>query len=166
MNQPTLGMATSLCLSSLWLPLASGKAGNTTQSERDVERLQVQAKKLFQDTSLISPTSRITRQQLNNISFTSLLPHIRLSHNQGLNLDGRYASNSYGRPDNLDYVAAVFGAQDDYLMLGLKLNWQVKPHINLSAGMDNLTSQLAYVAHPWPQRTAYLQATYIFEGAN
>jgi iron complex outermembrane receptor protein len=95
---------------------------------------------------------------------SNLQLHFPLSETVDVNLDGRCASNSYGRLDNLDTTHQVFGAQDDYLLLGLKANWQFSQQLRLSAGIDNLTNQEAYVAHPWPQRTYYLEAKYLFEG--
>lgn len=87
-----------------------------------------------------------------------------LSDTLDVNLDGRYASNSFGRLDNLDTAGQVFGAQDKYLLYGVKANWQYSPQLGFSAGIDNLTNQEAYVAHPWPQRSVYLEAKYLFEG--
>jgi len=95
---------------------------------------------------------------------SNLQLHFPLSQTLDLNLDGRYASKSYGRLDNLDTTYRVFGAQDAYLLFGLKANWQYSEKLRLSAGVDNLTNQEAYVAHPWPQRTYYLEAKYLFEG--
>lgn len=95
---------------------------------------------------------------------SNLQLHFPLSEALDVNLDGRYASNSFGRLDNLDTAHQVFGAQDEYLLFGLKANWQYSRQLSLSAGIDNLTNQEAYVAHPWPQRTYYLEAKYLFEG--
>ena len=72
----------------------------------------------------------------------------------------RYASNSFGELDNSDTADTVFGAQDDYLFVGTKLNWQVSEALKLSAGIDNLFNEEAHVFHPWPGRTYHLQAKY------
>lgn len=67
----------------------------------------------------------------------------------------QYASNSYGRADNLDIYDRVYGAQDAYTHLGLKTNYRIADQWKVSAGVDNLTNNIAYVAHPWPRRTFY-----------
>jgi len=78
------------------------------------------------------------------------------------NLGGtvRYASDSYGQLDNSDTEDNVFGSQDGYLFVGTKLNWQTSEQLKLSAGIDNLFNEQAYVYHPWPGRTFHLQAKY------
>lgn len=81
------------------------------------------------------------------------------------NINLRYASNSYGRLDNLDTGHNVFGAQDEFLLLGTKVNWQVDNQTRLSVGIDNITSEEVYVFHPWPQRTFYLEGKYVFDGS-
>ena len=80
----------------------------------------------------------------------------------GWNLGGsvRYASDSYGQLDNSDTEDNVFGSQDGYLFVGTKLNWQATEQLKLSAGVDNLFNEQAYVYHPWPGRTFHLQAKY------
>lgn len=68
----------------------------------------------------------------------------------------QYASDSYGRADNNDIRDEVYGAQDDYARLGLKTNYRINRQWKASFGLDNLTDEVAYVAHPWPGRTWYL----------
>lgn len=74
----------------------------------------------------------------------------------------RYASNSYGELDNSDTAREVYGAQDDYLFVNVKAGWQINKHANVALGMDNINNDVAYVAHPWPARTLYLEAGYDF----
>ncbi|MER2491591.1 TonB-dependent receptor [Catenovulum sediminis] len=74
----------------------------------------------------------------------------------------RYASNAYSRLDNQDIAENVFGAQDDYLIAGIKGNWQLNSQLKLSLGVDNINNEKAYVYHPWPQRTFYLEGKYVF----
>lgn len=69
----------------------------------------------------------------------------------------RYASNSYGRLDNKDNTEEVYGAQDSYLFADLKANYQINDIFKLSMGINNLTDEIAFVAHPWPQRTFHAQ---------
>ena len=72
----------------------------------------------------------------------------------------QYASDSYGRIDNQDTVNHVYGAQDAYTRWGLKTHYNLTEQLSLSAGVDNLTNEISYVAHPWPGRTIYLNAAY------
>ncbi|MDJ0808223.1 MAG: TonB-dependent receptor [Gammaproteobacteria bacterium] len=74
----------------------------------------------------------------------------------------RYASNSYGRLDNEDKAEEVYGAQDKYLFVDLKANYEIAENAKLAFGIDNVTDDEAFVAHPWPQRTYYLQGSIDF----
>ena len=74
----------------------------------------------------------------------------------------RYASNSFGDLDNGDTASEVYGAIDSYLFVGAKFNWQVTDTSKLSLGVDNLFNDVAYVAHPWPSRTFYLEGKLTF----
>ncbi len=72
----------------------------------------------------------------------------------------QYASDSYGRLDNSDKADQVFGGQDRYLFLGLKTSFRWDKHLAFGLGMDNVTDETAYVAHPWPARTLYFNVSY------
>ncbi|VUD63816.1 Vitamin B12 transporter BtuB [Thalassocella blandensis] len=74
----------------------------------------------------------------------------------------RYASNSYGDADNADSAHNVFGAMDDYTFVNLKTRYTIKPYLTVSAGIDNLTNSIAYVHHPWPGRTIFLETALNF----
>lgn len=80
------------------------------------------------------------------------------NHSLGL----RYASDSYGNLDNSDTTDQVYGAQDKYLFLDLKANYQVSDQAKIGFGIDNLTDEVAFVAHPWPQRTFFMEASVDF----
>ncbi len=71
----------------------------------------------------------------------------------------RYASNSHGDLDNGDHARRVFGAQDPHLFFNLRANWRPREQWRVSAGIDNLTNQEAYVFHPWPSRTLFLETS-------
>ena len=71
-----------------------------------------------------------------------------------------YASDSYGRLDNTDNEDNVYSAQDRFLRLGVKTTYQLSDHSKVSVGVDNMTDEIAYVAHPWPGRTVYLNISY------
>ena len=74
----------------------------------------------------------------------------------------QYASDSFGRIDNRDNEDNVYGAQDDYLRIGLKSTLRLANGIALGFGIDNLSDEVAYVAHPWPGRTLYANFSYDF----
>jgi iron complex outermembrane receptor protein len=72
-------------------------------------------------------------------------------------LGWRYAS----RP-NSDLLGLVrgdaYGFQSEYLIVDTRLNWDVSDSLRLSAGVDNINNDKAYVAHPLPQRTFIMEA--------
>lgn len=72
----------------------------------------------------------------------------------------RYASDSYGDLDNSDTANGVFGAHDAYTQLGLRTSYRMTDGVRLSLGVDNLTDEVAFVHHPWPGRTMYLEAAF------
>lgn len=90
----------------------------------------------------------------------NLLATYHLSEHWNIGGSIQYASDSFARNDNKDYEDNVYGAQDSLTRLGLKTNIDINQHINLSFGIDNLTNEIAYVAHPWPGRTLYLSFSY------
>ncbi|MDH5424603.1 MAG: TonB-dependent receptor [Gammaproteobacteria bacterium] len=78
------------------------------------------------------------------------------------NLSGslQYASNSFGRLDNTDTEENVYGAQDSYTRLGMKTSYRINKQSSIAFGIDNITDEVAYVAHPWPGRTVYVTASF------
>jgi iron complex outermembrane recepter protein len=84
--------------------------------------------------------------------------HLTEDWNAGVNL--QYASNSYGRIQNDDNIRNVYGAQDSYTRIGLRTNYNLTDNLRASFGVDNLTNEVSYVAHPWPGRTFYLSMAY------
>ncbi len=71
----------------------------------------------------------------------------------------RYASNSYGRIDNTDDEEQVFGAQDSYTFVDLKVNFRPTRESRIGFGIDNVTDEKAFVYHPWAQRSFYLEGS-------
>jgi len=86
--------------------------------------------------------------------------HINDAWNVGMNI--QYAADSFGRTDNTDEEENVYGAQDGYIRIGLKTNGKFGEHLGLSLGIDNITNEIAYVAHPWSARTIYAGFAYDF----
>lgn len=52
----------------------------------------------------------------------------------------------------------TFGFTSELFALDLRLNWQLAEKLRLSAGVDNLTNDRAWVFHPYPQRTFLIEA--------
>ena len=52
----------------------------------------------------------------------------------------------------------AFGFTSELFALDVRLNWQANEHLRLSAGVDNLTNDRAWVFHPYPQRTFLVEA--------
>jgi iron complex outermembrane receptor protein len=86
--------------------------------------------------------------------------HIGSNWDVGGNL--QYASDSFGRTDNSDREDGVFGAQDAFTRIGLKSTYRMDAGISFGLGIDNLTNEVSYVAHPWPGRTFYANFSYDF----
>lgn len=72
----------------------------------------------------------------------------------------QYADKSFGRLDNTDTAEQVMGAQDGYTRLGVKTTYDLTDNLEASIGIDNLTNEESYVAHPWPGRSYYLSLSY------
>jgi len=92
----------------------------------------------------------------------NLILNYAVAESIDLSTSFRYASDSFGDLDNGDTQDEVFGAIDSYLFVGAKANWRVTEEASLSFGIHNLFDDLAYVAHPWPSRTLYLEGKYSF----
>ncbi|MEX0963934.1 MAG: TonB-dependent receptor [Pseudohongiellaceae bacterium] len=86
--------------------------------------------------------------------------HLNSAWDIGANV--QYASDSFGRIDNTDDEDNVYGAQDGYTRIGLKSTYRMDSGISLGLGIDNLTDEVAFVAHPWPGRTFYANFSYDF----
>ncbi len=85
-----------------------------------------------------------------------------ISDTLDFNTSFRYASDAFGDLDNGDREDNVFGAIDSYLFVNAKVNWEVSSDAALSLGMDNIFNELAYVAHPWPSRTLFVEGKISF----
>jgi iron complex outermembrane receptor protein len=92
----------------------------------------------------------------------NLLATYHISDRWDLSANAQYATKSYGRADNLDTREQVYGAQDGYTRLGCRTSYRFDHHWKISAGVDNLTDEISYVAHPWPARTVYFSVDWGF----
>ena len=52
----------------------------------------------------------------------------------------------------------TFGYTSELFALDAKVNWKMTDNFRLSAGVDNLTNNKAWVYHPYPQRSFLVEA--------
>lgn len=94
---------------------------------------------------------RIPRWRINANARYALTDRLKAS------LGLRYAS----RP-NTDLFGLqrgdTFGFTSELFALDARVNWDAGEHLRLSAGVDNLTNDRAWVFHPYPQRTFLVEA--------
>lgn len=92
----------------------------------------------------------------------NLLATYYLTSNWDFSTGVRYASDSHGELDNSDTAKNVFGAQDEYVFVDIKTKYQLNNTIKFSAGIENINNEEAFVFHPWPQRTYFVEASIQF----
>lgn len=91
---------------------------------------------------------------------SNLMTTYHATNRLDLSANVQYADKSFGRLDNTDIAENVMGAQDSYTRLGVKITYDFSEQIEVGFGIDNLTNEMSYVAHPWPGRTMYLSLSY------
>ena len=91
---------------------------------------------------------------------SNLLATYHISNVWNVSGNIQYASDSFSSLDNSDTEDNVYGAIDGYTRLGMKTSYRLNHNASIAFGVDNLTDEVAYVAHPWPGRTVYLTASY------
>ena len=52
----------------------------------------------------------------------------------------------------------TYGYTSELFALDARLNWNMNDHFRISAGVDNITNNKAWVFHPYPQRTFLIEA--------
>nr|WP_324256861.1 TonB-dependent receptor [Cellvibrio fontiphilus] len=90
----------------------------------------------------------------------NLMASYHLTDRWDLSTNLQYADKSFGRLDNADTAEQVMGAQDGYTRIGAKTTYDFSEQIEVGFGVDNLTNEISYVAHPWPGRTLFLSLSY------
>ncbi|MEX2335144.1 MAG: TonB-dependent receptor [Pseudohongiella sp.] len=90
----------------------------------------------------------------------NLLATYHVSDDWNIGLNYQYADTSFGRNDNRDTEQNVYGAQDGYSRIGIKTDYRFGNGFTLGAGIDNISNDVDFVAHPWPGRTVYLNVAY------
>ncbi len=89
----------------------------------------------------------------------NLTANYHLTEDWDIGTGVRFATSNFGDLDNADTVDNVFGAQDGYLFIDLKTNFNINETTKISFGVDNVNNEAAFVHHPWPQRTYYVEAS-------
>jgi iron complex outermembrane receptor protein len=74
----------------------------------------------------------------------------------------RFASKGFQQLDNSDIASEVYGVMDKYAFVNLKTNYRINENVRLSLALDNVFNEVAYVNHPYPQRTAFIEAALDF----
>lgn len=90
----------------------------------------------------------------------NLLASYNITPTWDLGINYQYATSSFGRIDNADHERRVYGAQDGYSRWGFTSGYRLKNGLALGVGIENITDQKAYVAHPWPGRTFFARVSY------
>ncbi|WP_047553967.1 TonB-dependent receptor [Methylotenera sp. G11] len=78
-------------------------------------------------------------------------------NNLTYSLAARYSGRQYNALDNSDINPDTFGGASKFFVMDVKATYKFANRITASLGIDNLNNYKAYVFHPYPQRTAYLQ---------
>lgn len=83
------------------------------------------------------------------------------TYHQGANLTyslaARYSGRQYNTLDNSDVNPDTFGGTSKFFVMDVKSTYRFAKRWTASLGIDNLNNYKAYVFHPYPQRTGYLQ---------
>jgi iron complex outermembrane recepter protein len=83
------------------------------------------------------------------------------TYHQGNNitysLAARYSGRQYFYLDNSDSNPDVYGGASKFFIMDVKANYKFADRWTASVGVDNLNNYKAYIFHPYPQRTAYMQ---------
>ncbi|NMM37900.1 MAG: TonB-dependent receptor [Glaciimonas sp.] len=77
-------------------------------------------------------------------------------------LAGRYSGRQFNTLDNSDSNADTYGGVSKFFVLDLRLRYKLDHQWSAAVGIDNLTNQQYYVAHPYPQRTLSAELKYDF----
>ena len=88
------------------------------------------------------------------------------TYHQGNNLTysvaARYSGRQYFYLDNSDTNPDTFGGVSKFFIVDVKTNYKFSKNWTASLGVDNLNNYKAYVFHPYPQRTGYLQLKFYY----
>lgn len=82
------------------------------------------------------------------------------SEQVAVTLAGRYSGRQYNTLDHSDIHPDTFGGASAFLTFDAKLTWKVSEHVELGAGVDNLTNRRYYVYYPYPSRSYLVEAKF------
>ena len=71
----------------------------------------------------------------------------------------RYVTGAFQQLDNSDIGRQTYAVMDKYTLVNLKSNYNINEHVRVSLAVDNLFNKLAYVNHPYPMRTIFLETS-------
>lgn len=95
--------------------------------------------------------SRIPKQQY------KVVGTYHQGHNLTYSVAARYSGRQYNTLDNSDVNPDTFGGTSKFFIVDVKANYKFADRLTASVGVDNLNNYKAYVFHPYPQRTGYVQ---------
>lgn len=76
----------------------------------------------------------------------------------------RYSGRMFNNLENDDINPDTYGGVSRFTMLDARVAYTTERNIELALGVDNLTDERAYQSHPYPGRTAFVEARWSFEG--
>ena len=65
----------------------------------------------------------------------------------------RYSSRMFGTIDNSDVVGHTYQGFEGYFVADVRVAYRLTPHIDVAAGVENLTDKRYFLFHPFPGRT-------------
>jgi len=65
----------------------------------------------------------------------------------------RYSSRMFGTIDNSDAVGHTYQGFEGYFVADVRAAYRLTPHIDVAAGIENLTDKRYFLFHPFPGRT-------------
>jgi len=72
-------------------------------------------------------------------------------------LGWRYQGRAYNDVYNLDINPHVYGGVSEINQADVRVSYRPQARIEMAVGMDNITGNHAYVAHPYPGRTLFVE---------
>jgi len=69
----------------------------------------------------------------------------------------RYQGRAYNDVYNLDINPNVYGGVSEINEADVRLSYRPQPKVELAVGIDNVTDHHAYVSHPYPGRTLFIE---------
>jgi iron complex outermembrane receptor protein len=75
-----------------------------------------------------------------------------------LTVAARYSSRMFGTIDNSDIVGHTYQGFEGYFVADVRAAYRLTPHIDVAAGVENLTDKRYFLFHPFPGRTFTVEA--------